>query len=341
MVCFNFQEIIENNGNTWRCRLCEKTFTTKGSAKRHLVSHSAESKPFECSLCPSKFARRDDLYTHLRRKHAAHQLVETMMEEHKSELRRKLEGVVDGKSQLLNLLSHDEHLDLVLPSGTTICRPMTSSSSSSSSSTTNTTTPTTTPEVSNSRTNDSSQSFRRVIHDDHEDFLINGALHHQNDAGEWEHHGELGGLEDLEFLLFTAQDNNSTSELLSSSTSPDFSLEDINIFMANNDPQKRSLLLPGGSVFCRTISQTTKSDLPQVGLVDHHKHSIGCGHRRIKHDNHFDFLVGNTIVSEKEPCIMHGSAMLEKKDAATVSLAVSALTEKQRSAAAAANNQDK
>ena len=116
-------DYIEKKVGVWCCTFCDRTFTTKGSAKRHLVStHAADSKQFECPKCSSKFARRDDLYTHLRRMHDANQLVEMMIEERKAELKTEHRGC--GKGQLMSVISHNEHLDVLLPSGTTICRPI-------------------------------------------------------------------------------------------------------------------------------------------------------------------------------------------------------------------------
>ena len=180
---------IEKKGEVWCCTVCDKTFTTKGSATRHLgLTHAADSKQFECPKCSSKFARRDDLYTHLRRMHDANQLVEMMIEERKAELKTEHRGC--GKGQLMSVISHNEHLDVLLPTGTTICRPVA-------------------VEVSSFRAARACCTAKcnhwRVMHDGHEDVLVNGALHHKNDEGEWECHGELGNLDDFDVLLSTAQ----------------------------------------------------------------------------------------------------------------------------------------
>ena len=96
------QTFIERKDGTWGCLLCSKRFTTKGSAKRHTISmHSSESKQFECPRCCSRFARRDDLYNHLRRIHSAEELVQEMIASHKAE------NKVRGRKRVLS----ESHLD--------------------------------------------------------------------------------------------------------------------------------------------------------------------------------------------------------------------------------------
>ena len=65
---------------------------------------------------------------------------------------------------------------------------------------------------------------------------------------------------------------------------------------------------------------------------------MGCGHSRVRHGNHYDFLVGNIIESENGDCIMHGSVALEQNDSATLSYVVSALTEEQNTVSWFDNN---
>jgi uncharacterized C2H2 Zn-finger protein len=231
------ENLTEKKGAGWFCTFCDKTFTTKGSAKRHTAStHSTDAKQFECPRCSSKFARRDDLYTHLRRMHSAGQMAETMIEEYKAEVKVEHKGA--GKGHLLSVISHNEHLDVVLPNGSTMCRPLT----------TNVRTTTAKKHAKTCRT--SKCSHWRVTHDDHEDVLDNGALYHKNEEGEWECHGELGSLDDLEFLLSTAV---AVEDLMPPDTPPsccsdsehchdlnddynnDFSFDDFDFFLPPSD----------------------------------------------------------------------------------------------------------
>jgi len=391
---------IEKKGDVWACTFCDKTFTTKGSAKRHLLStHSADSKQFECPRCTSKFARRDDLYTHLRRMHGANQLVEMMIEEHKAELKGEHKGT--GMGKLMSVVSHNEHLDVILPSGATICRPLAIDVSSADPKE---------PMKAAKACRAAKCTHWRVIHDGHEDVLVNGALHHKNEEGEWECHGELGSLEDFEFLLTSAQaieDNGASAanhshehanrshdpshdhsndhahshdqghhghdhailETMSHGTPQffrtdshildlksdhghghdgdhheyDLNLQDFDFFLSGMDHQHpgpgqiankqtvESLLLPGGSVFCRRIALPTGSKTGHVQWSSNgHKHGLNCGHPRVRHGNHYDYLVGNVIESEHGDCIMHGTTVLEQNDSATLSYVVSALVAEQQ-----------
>lgn len=361
--------VIEKRGDGWFCLFCEKTFTTKGSAKRHLVStHSTDSKQFECPMCSSKFARRDDLYTHLRRMHDAAELVESMIEEHKAELKGEHKGL--GLGQLINIVSHNEHLDVVLPSGNTICRPFSTDVSSVAARE---------PARAAKACRTSKCNHWRVTHDDHEDVLVNGALHHKNEDGEWECHGEIGSLEDFEFLLKTTQsvecqdtplvqlsghrdqehhlhDHNHVHHDSAHPSSPssngflghhpqgrqdptDLSLDDLDFFFLGGiEPgsidalvtfksSTESLLLPGGSVFCRRINPST----PKFHCLtsDEHKHSATCGHSRVRHGNHYDYVVGNVVESDRAECPMNGAIMLEQNDSSSLAHVLSALASDQ------------
>jgi hypothetical protein len=213
------------------------------------------------------------------------------------------------------------------------------------------------------------------MHDGHEDVLVNGALHHKNEEGEWECHGELGSLEDFEFLLSTAQaiEDNSPASAYPPNTAPklldgsmsqlghfsrndahclelkhddkdghEFSLDDFDFFLTGPDHHTiahkqtvESLLLPGGSVFSRRVSLTAPRHPARNWSGEDHRHSAACGHSRVRHGNHYDFLVGNVIENETGDCIMHGTVILEQNDSATLSYVVSALTSEQHAAAAA------
>jgi len=335
------EEPIEKKGDLWTCNFCDKTFTTKGSAKRHLTSaHAIDSKQFSCSKCGSRFARRDDLYTHLRRMHGANDLVESMIEEHKQELKGEHKG--PGKGQLMSVMSHNKHLDVILPSGDTICRPFSTEVSANVAKE---------PVKAAKACKAPRCNHWRVLHDGHEDVLVNGALHHKNEDGDWECHGELGSFEDFEFLLSTAQfveesiDDSSTSTGSASqnrhdcpgksagiqNVNQDFSLEDFDFFLGNNNQESasakkpmESLILPGGSVICRHAATSTPVTVP---VEDDHTHSTNCGHSRVRHGNHYDFIIGNIIDSESENCAMHGVPVLEQVDSSILSQVISALSE--------------
>jgi len=338
---------IEKKGDLWCCTFCEKTFTTKGSAKRHLVStHTSDSKQFECPRCTSKFARRDDLYTHLRRMHAASQLVEEMIEEHKAELKGEHKG--SGKGQLLNVISHNEHLDVVLPSGNTICRPFSTDVSSAVAKE---------PSRAAKACRGSKCNHWRITHDDHEDILVNGALHHKNEEGEWECHGEIGSMEDFEFLLSTARAveencalipfgnahghthdamSHASGHLHHDDHDHELSFDDFDFFLGTGEPvvpakqTVESLLLPGGSVLCRRISSATPRYHylpPWTG--EEHKHSLNCGHSRMRHGNHYDYVVGNVMESDNHDCPINGTVVLEGSDSTTLSQVVTALAQEQ------------
>lgn len=91
------ESIIDKKEGRWTCSLCAKIFTTKGSAKRHVLStHSSDSKQSECPKCSSKFSRRDDLYNHLRRMHDAEDVVQGLICSHKEQI-AKHRSIVSGK----------------------------------------------------------------------------------------------------------------------------------------------------------------------------------------------------------------------------------------------------
>jgi hypothetical protein len=303
--------------------------------------------------------------------HAANDLVESMIEEHKAELKGEHKG--GGMGTLMSVISHNEHLDVLLPSGTTICRPLAVDVSSTAAKE---------PAKAARACRTSKCNHWRVMHDGHEDILVNGALHHKNEEGEWECHGELGSLEDFEFLLTSAEaieDNSAASayqpgtasayqpgtasKLVDGSMSQlghfsrsdahclelkhddkdghEFSLDDFDFFLTGHDHQSiahkqtvESLLLPGGSVFSRRVSLTAPRHPARNWSGEDHRHSAACGHSRVRHGNHYDFLVGNVIENETGDCIMHGTVILEQNDSATLSYVVSALTSEQHAAAA-------
>ena len=339
---------VEKKGDLWYCSFCDKTFTTKGSAKRHLMStHLVDAKQFECPKCTSKFARRDDLYTHLRRMHSANDLVESMIEEHKAELKSEHKGL--GRGNLFTVVSHNEHLDVVLPSGNTICRPFSTDMNNLASKE---------PSKAAKACRTAKCNHWRVKHDDHEDVLVNGELHHKNDDGEWECHGELGSLEDFEFLISTthpcedsaglidfasscAQSNplDAARHLPCHSDEHDLSLEDFDFLLSSGEPvlipkqSTESLILPGGSVLCRRITSATPRFHLQQWASEEHRHSVTCGHNRMRHGNHYDYIVGNIVESDQLTCPMNGTVVLEHDDTASLSNIISALVSEQQTVA--------
>lgn len=215
----------------WTCIVCEKVFTKKGSAKRHCdTAHLEETaaERVECPQCSQKFNRRDDLYAHIRRIHhttGGEQLVQELIHTsslHRRQPKRTKKASLLAPQQLqlqlqpsaspfsVSLVTHQEHVDCVLPSGGVICPPSANHGLSCSQHAH----PLAHAE-NNTCENASAASAAvleethfRVLHDGHEDVIVNGTLQHYNDqAGVWENHGELSGFEyDLDFLAGRYED---------------------------------------------------------------------------------------------------------------------------------------
>lgn len=209
----------------WTCIVCEKIFTKKGSAKRHCdTAHLEESaaERVECPQCLQKFNRRDDLYAHIRRIHhstGGEELVQQLIlasSMHRRQPKRPKKVAAAAAAAAVSLISHQEHLDVVLPSGNVICPPQHQhhqhqqqvvACAEHEHSHIHTTNNTCVNALAASAAVADDTHFR-VLHDGHEDVIVNGTLQHYNDAaGVWENHGELASFEyDLDYLAGRYED---------------------------------------------------------------------------------------------------------------------------------------
>ncbi|XP_073682384.1 uncharacterized protein [Garra rufa] len=57
------QKAIQNHQNTLVCKICRKSFSTKGSLQRHMVVHQ-NMAPFRCALCGTRFKSKFHLKEH-------------------------------------------------------------------------------------------------------------------------------------------------------------------------------------------------------------------------------------------------------------------------------------
>jgi len=58
------------NSAVWQCAMCDKRFTKRSNAKRHLETVHDRSRFWRCKLCRSTFTQRGSLTRHLQRAHA-------------------------------------------------------------------------------------------------------------------------------------------------------------------------------------------------------------------------------------------------------------------------------
>ena len=60
-----FEELIVKEGNLFRCTMCDRTMTHKGSMKRHLETHLTGLN-YNCQLCDQTFRSSMSLSNHKR-----------------------------------------------------------------------------------------------------------------------------------------------------------------------------------------------------------------------------------------------------------------------------------
>ncbi|GIY09149.1 hypothetical protein CDAR_535101 [Caerostris darwini] len=51
------------------CSVCQKSFSTPGSLKRHMELHMFQRKNFVCQICGKRFSWKTDWSNHVRLKH--------------------------------------------------------------------------------------------------------------------------------------------------------------------------------------------------------------------------------------------------------------------------------
>ncbi|KAL1266050.1 hypothetical protein QQF64_004077, partial [Cirrhinus molitorella] len=59
------QKAVQNHQNTSICKICSRSFSTKGSLQRHMVVHQ-NMAPFSCASCGSRFKSKFHLKEHER-----------------------------------------------------------------------------------------------------------------------------------------------------------------------------------------------------------------------------------------------------------------------------------
>ena len=62
----HIKEVHKRKKNEVICKICENTFRTQQSLKRHVVSIHEEKKLYECETCGKNFGLQQNLRTHIK-----------------------------------------------------------------------------------------------------------------------------------------------------------------------------------------------------------------------------------------------------------------------------------
>merc|ERR1719474_1386861 len=57
------------DGNTYRCKVCNNAYTHPSNFHRHYVTTHLQRKSYPCTVCHKKFNRKDNMTAHLRAVH--------------------------------------------------------------------------------------------------------------------------------------------------------------------------------------------------------------------------------------------------------------------------------
>ena len=52
--------LIHTGENTFKCKVCEKTFTQAGNLRSHMLIHTRD-RLFKCKVCEKKFKHADNI----------------------------------------------------------------------------------------------------------------------------------------------------------------------------------------------------------------------------------------------------------------------------------------
>ncbi|KAH9254465.1 hypothetical protein BASA81_007578 [Batrachochytrium salamandrivorans] len=214
-----------NDNPSWVCIVCKKTFSKKGTAKRHCeTAHAtflvpaaapgaaaaaatggggaASTAAAECLHCNASHPSVERQFPRPLISHVASTNAEGLL------VVRPLGsgaagGGGEGDSKRLKAVTHEEHIDLVLPSGAIVCPPPPSQSPVNGTTTSSASQPDCCAPKLVQTSCCAQDKHIRVQHDDHEDVLVRGTLRHFNRTDKvWENHGELWSLEhDLDYLM--------------------------------------------------------------------------------------------------------------------------------------------
>ena len=55
--------------NTWSCQICQKPFSQKGNARRHVETTHQGHQEITCPCCHNKYKNWTSLKVHMRQKH--------------------------------------------------------------------------------------------------------------------------------------------------------------------------------------------------------------------------------------------------------------------------------